>query len=106
MAIEKVVSADPASLSVPVGAMLPDHGGHRRAVHAEKRQQRLVEILFLVIREILEARHEIDAQEMAQAPQGFCEAVGVGGVLEGIEAGIVLEQAVEDVGRLPRGAAR
>ena len=30
--------------------------------------------------------------------------MGVGGVLAGIEAGIVLEQAIKDVGRLPRGA--
>ena len=41
---------------------------------------------------------------MAQAPQGFGETVGVGGVQAGIQAGVVVEQAVENVGRLPRGA--
>ena len=41
---------------------------------------------------------------MAQAPQGLGEAVGVGGVKAGIQAGVVVQQAVEDPGRLARGA--
>jgi hypothetical protein len=41
---------------------------------------------------------------MAQAPQGFGEAVGIRCVQAGIEAGVVLEQAVENIGRFPRSA--
>ena len=56
-----------------------------------------------LVGQILEAGHEVDPEQMAQAPQGFGEAVGIGGVQAGGEAGVVVEQAVENVGRLPRG---
>ena len=56
-----------------------------------------------LIGQILDARHEVDAEQMAQAPQGFGEAVGVGGVQTGIEVRGVVEHTIKDVGRFPRG---
>jgi hypothetical protein len=57
-----------------------------------------------LIGKIPEPRHEIDAEQEAEAPQGFGEPAGVGRVLADRQNGIVLQDAVEDVVGLARRA--
>lgn len=53
-----------------------------------------------LVGKVLEARHEVDSEQDAQAPQGFSESSGVGRVLTNLQNRVVLEDAVEDVIRL------
>ena len=57
-----------------------------------------------LIGEVLEARHEVDSEQDAQAPQGFGESAGVGRVLTNLQNRVVLEDAIEDIIRLARRA--
>jgi hypothetical protein len=61
-----------------------------------------VQAVELLILEVLQPRHEREAEQVAEAEQLLGEAVRVGVVLAGPQDRVVLEQAVEHVDGLSR----
>ena len=53
-----------------------------------------VEVPEALIGQILEPRHEIEAEQMTQAPQGLGESMGIGRMPLRVQASVVIEDAV------------
>jgi hypothetical protein len=85
--------------------------GDQSVVHGavEQRLKRttlglLVELIELLIGQVLQPRHEGDAEQVAQSEELFGKAVGVGRVDLRAQQGVVLKQPVEHEASLPRCA--
>ena len=58
----------------------------------------------LMVWQVLQPRHECDAEQGAQAEQVLGEAMGIGGVFADDEGGVVVENAAEHVAGFARRA--